>query len=72
MVAPPPDSTEAIGILPGPHLDRLPPGTFDRFVAASWTVSPAADRMGTPRFAVAAHQDVVVAVEDALVFDSAS
>ena len=41
-----PPRDPAVRVLPGPRLDLLPPGTWQRLLAGPWRVSPSADRVG--------------------------
>ena len=45
--APRPDGEGGpLRVVPGPHLDRTPPATFDALCATGWTVSAHSDRVG--------------------------
>ncbi|WP_244231785.1 biotin-dependent carboxyltransferase family protein [Rathayibacter sp. VKM Ac-2804] len=41
-----PPRDPAVRVLPGPRLDLLPPGTWQRLLAGPWRLSPSADRVG--------------------------
>jgi biotin-dependent carboxylase-like uncharacterized protein len=43
---PEPPEPASIPLLPGPHLSRLPPRTFEHLLATGWTVSRLGDRVG--------------------------
>ncbi len=46
VARPPYSCRPVLAAIPGPHLDLLPPAARERLLAASWTVSRDADRMG--------------------------
>lgn len=41
-----PPRNPVLRVLPGPRLDLLPPGTWQRLLTGPWHVSPSADRIG--------------------------
>ncbi|WP_208544768.1 biotin-dependent carboxyltransferase family protein [Rathayibacter festucae] len=41
-----PPRNRVLRVLPGPRLDLLPPGTWQRLLAGPWHLSPSADRIG--------------------------